>query len=92
MTYNELVLVVANEFAKTCKEGGFDTFAEMVKCYRMSGDDVKHEIVSMVCETGEAWMDEDSGDIMIGTSIETYTYKCFIRVVKKEIQNALRGI
>ena len=88
MTYTELVKIVADEFESVCKEDGFSTFSEMTRCYQMDSSDIKGEVVSVVCETKDAYMDEDSGEITLDDdSYETYKYKPFITAVRKELRS-----
>jgi hypothetical protein len=56
MTFEVLAKLVADDFSRTMKENGFETFAEMKKCYMWDANDIKEEVDSIVCEiSAKAW-------------------------------------
>lgn len=85
-TYIVLVNLVSDEFETVCNNEGFETFAEMVRCYQMDSADIKREVCAVVCSTKSAYMDEENGDITCDDAEEPYKYRPFIAAVKKELK------
>jgi len=48
MTFEALAKVVADDFRKTMKEEGFDSFKEMVDCYWWTTNDIKDVIDEII--------------------------------------------
>jgi hypothetical protein len=53
MTFEVLAKMVADDFCRTMKDQGFETFGEMKKCYMWDAKDIKEEISSIVSEISE---------------------------------------
>lgn len=50
MTYERLAEIVADDFKKTMKDEGFETFKEMCYCYGYDSQDIKEEVDSIIRE------------------------------------------
>lgn len=56
MTFEVLAKLVADDFKHTMEDHGFETFAEMKRCYMWDARDIKEEVDSIVREiSAKAW-------------------------------------
>ena len=86
MRYNELVKFVATDFREEVEENGFASFDEMTRCYQMDSSDIKAEVEAIINATKTAYMDDSGIVIFNEENTEPYSYKTFIRLVRKELQ------
>lgn len=84
--YEILVSYVADDFISDITDNGFETFNEMVRCYRMDSEDIKAEVQYLVNASRLAWMDSNGEITIFEYGESTIKYKAFIASVRKEIK------
>ena len=86
MTYDGLVEMVVTCFLEDVKEGGFESFDEMVKCYMFDSKDIKREVEYLINFSGYAWLDEEGITIFGDDSYYPYPYRKFIASVRNHLK------
>ena len=85
MDYRELVKVVVDDFVEEIVDNGFDTFADMARCYQMESEDIRTEVASVINSTKEAFFGEDGVIVIFGE--EPIKYRSFIADVRKDLKS-----
>ena len=89
-TLNELAVIMANIFEKDyIKDGGFDNFKDMARCYCYESQDIKDEILNNMKDYSNDF--DDEGNYM-GRDAEHETdgfipYRRFVKMVYAELKN-----
>ena len=64
MTLEDLAKVVADDFKATMLDEGFNSFAEMARCYAWDSADIKDEVNAIIGSV-DAYIDEVDGTEVI---------------------------
>lgn len=88
MNFNELANIVACAFQQTMKEEGFETFAEMKKCYMWTPEDIKEEVDDIIRDATfeDAYIDELDGTLVF-CSGQDMEYKRFQKLWNKALKS-----
>lgn len=84
------ITAVAEDFVETMKDSGFETFAEMKRCYMMDSEDIRAEVDSILRDrVPEVCVDEDDGTMVIADDGDEMTYRKFMSCVYSEIKTMM---
>lgn len=86
MTLEQLAAYVADDFKKTMKEEGFETFAEVCRCYQWTSGDIKDEVDAIIRTAGgQYYIDElDGSTVFCGN--DEIEYKTFSRMFRAKLK------
>lgn len=79
------VKLVADDFKATMIEEGFETFADMKKCYWWTSEDIKEEVDAILRLAESDWGIDIDGDVNNGG--EYISYKSFMSKVYSAIKS-----
>lgn len=87
-TVQDIVRIVANEFADMMRDDGFETFKEMRECYWWDTQDIADEVKAIMGGLETGWyIDEEDGKDVINQELGiVMPYKKFIAAVYKDIK------
>ena len=83
---DNLINFVANDFARTMFEEGFDSFKEMKTTYGWNTEDIKDEVRHLLYISGFGCLSDD-GLLITNSNDETITYRSFIMKASKRARD-----
>ena len=85
---NRAIARVAIEIHTEMESEGFETVAEMKKCYGMDNEDFKEYVSDIINDTMgfEVWIDEEDGNTVYSENGDEMSYRQFISGVYGEVK------